>query len=297
MEKLKYDSLYKFIVSIGIVIMILPFGFIFGILNKNDTVLVSQNEINQLTNTAKEIIYLEQDYKYLILSKPILFSTITMILFLIGSVIVIYGIIQWKDKVQKYEDKSRELSNKLLEKQIKSLTLEEKEEKIKEDIEEEKIEIKAKNSNVMIHKQRIDKYMDIQETVYRSIRKQFNNYKIFEEVKLENQIYDCIALDNSEYALHDYIFEIKYFSSIKSIKGKIKSLESKMLEKEMLYYENSKRYARTVLIIVVDNFDDKDKLENKKLLDEINERNRYLSKIIVTGIKGIDDELRKIKNI
>ncbi len=297
MEKLKYDSLYKFIVSIGIVIMILPFGFIFGILNKNDTVLVSQNEINQLTNTAKEIIYLEQDYKYLILSKPILFSTITMILFLIGSVIVIYGIIQWKDKVQKYEDKSRELSNKLLEKQIKSLTLEEKEEKIKEDIEEEKIEIKAKNSNVMIHKQRIDKYMDIQETVYRSIRKQFNNYKIFEEVKLENQIYDCIALDNSEYALHDYIFEIKYFSSIKSIKGKIKSLESKMLEKEMLYYENSKRYARTVLIIVVDNFDDKDKLENKKLLDEINERNRYLSKIVVTGIKGIDDELRKIKNI
>lgn len=297
MEKLKYDSLYKFIVSIGIVIMILPFGFIFGILNKNDTVLVSQNEINQLTNTAKEIIYLEQDYKYLILSKPILFSTITMILFLVGSVIVIYGIIQWKDKVQKYEDKSRELSNKLLEKQIKSLTLEEKEEKIKEDIEEEKIEIKAKNSNVMIHKQRIDKYMDIQETVYRSIRKQFNNYKIFEEVKLENQIYDCIALDNSEYALHDYIFEIKYFSSIKSIKGKIKSLESKMLEKEMLYYENSKRYARTVLIIVVDNFDDKDKLENKKLLDEINERNRYLSKIVVTGIKGIDDELRKIKNI
>ena len=122
MEKLKYDSLYKFIVSIGIVIVILPFGFIFGILNKNDTVLVSQNEINQLTNTAKEIIYLEQDYKYLILSKPILFSTITMILFLIGSVIVIYGIIQWKDKVQKYEDKSRELSNKLLEKQIKSLT-------------------------------------------------------------------------------------------------------------------------------------------------------------------------------
>ena len=297
MEKLKYDSLYKFIVSIGIVIMILPFGFIFGILNKNDTVLVSQNEINQLTNTAKEIIYLEQDYKYLILSKPILFSTITMILFLIGSVIVIYGIIQWKDKVQKYEDKSRELSNKLLEKQIKSLTLEEKEEKIKEDIEEEKIEIKAKNSNVMIHKQRIDKYMDIQETVYRSIRKQFNNYKIFEEVKLENQIYDCIALDNSEYALHDYIFEIKYFSSIKSIKGKIKSLESKMLEKEILYYENIKRYARTVLIIVVDNFDDKDKLENKKLLDEINERNRYLSKIVVTGIKGIDDELRKIKNI
>lgn len=297
MEKLKYDSLYKFIVSIGIVIVILPFGFIFGILNKNDTVLVSQNEINQLTNTAKEIIYLEQDYKYLILSKPILFSTITMILFLIGSVIVIYGIIQWKDKVQKYEDKSRELSNKLLEKQIKSLTLEEKEEKIKEDIEEEKIEIKAKNSNVMIHKQRIDKYMDIQETVYRSIRKQFNNYKIFEEVKLENQIYDCIALDNSEYALHDYIFEIKYFSSIKSIKGKIKSLESKMLEKEMLYYENSKRYARTVLIIVVDNFDDKDKLENKKLLDEINERNRYLSKIVVTGIKGIDDDLRKIKNI
>lgn len=296
MEKLKYDSLYKFIVSIGIVIIMLPFGFIFGILNNNKTVIVSQNDINQLTNTAKEIIYLEQDYKYLVLSNPILLLTISMILFFIGSTIVIYGIIQWKDKVQKYEDKSRELSNKLLEKQIKSLTMEEKEEKIKEDIVEEKIEIKAKDSNVALPRQRIDRYMNIQEAVYRSIRKQFKNYKIFEEVKLENQIYDCIALDNSAYALHDYIFEIKYFSSIKSIKGKIKSLESKMLEKEMLYYENSKRYARTVLIIVVDSFNDKDKFENKKLLDDINERNRYLSQIVVTDIKGIEDELIKIRN-
>ena len=68
MEKLKYDSLYKFIVSIGIMIIILPFIFAFGVLNSNETILVSKNDISQLTNTAKDIILLEQSYKYIILS-------------------------------------------------------------------------------------------------------------------------------------------------------------------------------------------------------------------------------------
>ena len=99
MEKLKYDSLYKFIVSIGIVIIILPFIFIFSLLNNNDIILVKENDINQLTNTAKDIILLEQNYKYIILSNPIIFTVIVLIFFIVGFLIVWYGIIQWKDKV------------------------------------------------------------------------------------------------------------------------------------------------------------------------------------------------------
>ena len=66
MEKLKYDSLYKFIVSIGIVIIILPFIFIFSLLN------------------TKDIILLEQNYKYIILSNPIIFTVIVLIFFIVG---------------------------------------------------------------------------------------------------------------------------------------------------------------------------------------------------------------------
>lgn len=294
MEKLKYDSLYKFIVSIGIVIIILPFIFIFSLLNNNDIILVKENDINQLTNTAKDIILLEQNYKYIILSNPIIFTVIVLIFFIVVFLIVWYGIIQWKDKVQKYEDKSRELSNKLLEKQIKSLTIEEKEEKIKEDIEISGLETQSNKSNNFSNRQQIFNYINIQEKAYKIIRKEFKNYKIFEEVKLEKQMYDCIALDISDYASYDYIFEIKYFSTIKAIKGKIKKLELMMLEKELLYYNNSKRNVKTILIIIVENFSEKDQLENKKLLDEIKKKNNNMTQIIVTDINGIEIELGKI---
>lgn len=294
MEKLKYDSLYKFIVSIGIVIIILPFIFIFSLLNNNDIILVKENDINQLTNTAKDIILLEQNYKYIILSNPIIFTVIVLIFFIVGFLIVWYGIIQWKDKVQKYEDKSRELSNKLLEKQIKSLTIEEKEEKIKEDIEISGLETQSNKSNNFSNRQQIFNYINIQEKAYKIIRKEFKNYKIFEEVRLEKQMYDCIALDISDYASYDYIFEIKYFSTIKAIKGKIKKLELRMLEKELLYYNNSKRNVKTILIIIVENFSEKDQLENKKLLDEIKKKNNNMTQIIVTDINGIEIELGKI---
>ena len=215
MEKLRYDPLYKFIVSIGIVVIILPFIFIYSILNNNEIIFVSENDINQLTNTAKDIILLEQSYKYIILSNPIIFIIIALVFSITGFLIVMYGIIQWKDKVQKYEDKSRELSNKLLENQIKTLTIQEKEEKIKEDIEVLRSETQSNNSSNLLNKQQISKYINIQEKVYKIIRREFKNYKIFEEVSLEKQKYDCIALDTSDYASYDYIFEIKYFFKIK----------------------------------------------------------------------------------
>jgi len=297
MDKLKYDSLYKFIVSIGILIIVLPFVFVFGILNNNDIVIIKENEINQLTNTAREIIALEQNYKYIILSNPIIFSIITIIFVISGFTIVIYGIVQWKNKVQKYEDKSRELSNKLLEKQIKDLTNEEKEEKIIEDIQVEENENKSKYLSNNINKQQISKYINIQEDVYKIIRKEFKDYRIFEEVRIDKQMYDCIALNTSNRYLYDYIFEIKYFSTIKSIKGKIKSLTELMLKEESLYYENCNRFAKSVLIIIVDKFNDKEQLENKKILDEISRNNSYMTQIIVNDIYGIEEELKKIKKI
>ena len=68
----------------------------------------------------------------------------------------------------------------------------------------------------------------------------------------------------------------------------------------LLYYENSKRYAKTVLIIIVENFSEKDRLENQKILNEINEinkRNSYISQIIITDIIGIEEELKKVRNM
>ena len=73
-----------------------------------------------------------------------------------------------------------------------------------------------------------------------------------------------------------------------------------MTNEELLYYENSKRFAMTILIIIVENFSEKDRLENQKILNEvkqINEEKSYISKIIIADIDGIEEELKQVKRI
>lgn len=303
MEKIKYDSLYKFIVSIGIAIIVFPFMFMVWIFNFNDIVIISNNEINQLTETAQNIIHLEQNYKYIILSHPIICSFIVSIIVLSGGAIVLYGIKQWKDKVQKYEDKSRELSNKILEIKLRNLTPEEKEEKVKEEIKENTQENKAVNKETksnsqakIINRTQIKKYMEIQNYLYDKIRKEFDNYKVVEEVKLGKQRYDCIALKTGD-ELYDYIFEIKYFSSANSIKGKIRDMEIQMLNLECAYIENTKRIAKPILIIMVERITDEELLKHRKFIEQIKKQEGSLTEIIISDVERIENDLMIIEKI
>ena len=232
MDKIKYDSLYKFIVSIGIAIILLPFIFLSWILNNNEILMIKESELMQLTDTAQKVVEMEQNYKYSMLNNNFAIISISIIIWLIGIIIIIYGIVQWKNKVQKNEDKSIELSNKLLEKQIKDLTEEEKEEKVKEEIKEIEYTQAKDNSVVDNSSGKIRKYVEIQNYVYNTIKSLFKKYKVFEEVKIEKEQYDCVALSQEEYH-EDYIFEIKYFSNINSIIVKLKEILLQMQKKEI----------------------------------------------------------------
>lgn len=303
MEKIKYDSLYKFIVSIGIAIIVFPFIFMAWIFNFNDIVVISNNEINQLTEAAQNIIHLEQNYKYTVLSHPIICFLIISIIVLSGGAIVLYGIKQWKNKVQKYEDKSRELSNKILEIKLRNLTPEEKEEKVKEEIkentQEDKLpnkEIKSNNQARIINRTQIKKYMEIQNYLYDKIRKEFNDYKVVEEVKLGKQRYDCIALKARD-ELYDYIFEIKYFSSANSIKGKIRDMEIQMLNLECAYIENTKRIAKPILIIMVEKITDEELLKHRKFIEQMKKQEGSLTEIIISDVERIENDLMRIEKI
>lgn len=303
MEKIKYDSLYKFIVSIGIAIIVFPFIFMVWVFDFNDIVILSNNEISQLTETAQNIIHMEQNYKYVILAYPIICFSVASIIVLTGGLIVLYGIKQWKNKVQKYEDKSRELSNKILEIKLKNLTPEEKEEKVKEEIKEITQENKAPNKEIknnsqarIINRTQIKKYMEIQNYLYDKIRKEFSNYKVVEEVKLEKQRYDCIALKTGD-ELYDYIFEIKYFSSVNSIREKIRDMEIQMLNLECTYIENTKRMAKPILIIMVENITDEELLKHRKFIEQMKNQDGSLTEIIISDVKRIENDLMMIEKI
>ena len=298
MERLKYDSLYKFIVSIGIVIIIIPFVFMYLILKNNDVILIKENEIQQLTNISQNIILTEQNYKYIMLSNPIIICIIIVIMVSIGLIIVKKGMHEWKEKLQIYEDERIRLSLEKLRFDIKKMTNEEKKEKIIENI--ELIENKNINNDKQkeVKEEKISKYENIQEKAYKVIRKQFKDYKIFEEVKLEEQVYDCIALNEYGEYNRDYIFEIKYFPEIGDLKGRINRLEEELIHRGILYNGNTGRYATSILLIILDSYSEKDKLENQKILniiDKINEKDNCLIKIILTDIDKLEKELIFLK--
>ena len=293
MEGIKYDSIYKFIVSIGIMITILPIVILIFIIKNSDVVFITEYEISKLTTTSQEIIKIEQELIYFLLKNTKITITIILTFFLIGIGLIIYGLVEWKNKVQKHEDKSIELSNKFMEEKIKSLSHTEKEEKLIKEINTDN----QLETNIIKDNKSISKYMEIQENIYNAIEKIFNKYKIFREVKIEEKYYDCIALgkDNS---IYDYLFEIKYFSTLSAIKGKIEEIITKSEKLELEYYKSSRRYPRMVLILIVDKFSDKDQLEGMAVLNKIEEeKEKHSMEIIISNVNNISDKLKKVRKV
>ena len=56
MDKISYESRYKFIVSIGVVLTILPFGVLYSIIALSKDIIISKRRINELNGISKHII-------------------------------------------------------------------------------------------------------------------------------------------------------------------------------------------------------------------------------------------------
>lgn len=291
MDRIKYDSLYKFIVSIGIACIILPFFMAGWLLKNQESIFITDYEINQLTDTAREIVLMEQDYKYIIISHPITCCVIIAIWVGLGLVIMTYGIVKWK-KVQEKEDESKELSNALLMRQIRGLSTQETQQKVKEEIIE--IETKVNEETVNNIQTKIENYIDIENYVFEIIKRYFHNYNVLENVKIGQQQIDCIALKKSD-KMYDYIFEIKYIKNIESIKNNIEKIMRKMLEVEQLYYYNSKRFTKTYVVLILKESCEEEKIFNKRYLDFINKK--YSIELIVSDRNNIEKDIKRIRKI
>lgn len=287
LNTINYDSLYKFIVSIGLFFFIIPVIIIGWILTNNDVILLSADEINKLTNTARQIIDIQQQYKYAILANPIIIIIILLIFWIIGLSLIIYGINKWNINVQQIEDKSKLLSNKIQELEIEKMTYKEQKEKIENEM---RIENNSKEIDYY------NKYYNMQELVYKSIKNVFIDYKVLDEVKVRNVKYDCIAYNDFK----TYIFEIKYYRSNNFLKARLSDIISKIAENEVNYLEVNKRYAKSIAIIVFDKIDEEFIRENRKIIEIIDKYNKdkelYNNKIIITTNEKLKSDLKEIYN-
>jgi len=266
MKYLQFDSLYKFIISVGIIFILSPLVVFYLFFNKNMNLLISKAEFNKLTQTSQEIINIRQKLFLFLINSPY-YYIVAGFAIIIGLALVAYGIYRW-NKAQGQVDLKSILENEKLKKEI-GISTEKKKIKTKEEIiNDEKILGNTKSSTVY-------EYMEIEKKLFTRINKEFGDtHEVVQDVKIGDFEYDIISTSKSLFE-KDYIFEVKY------IKGNINDKWiNKLFEKIDMqtsgYSEITNRIPFRILIIVTEN--ENYNLVNDKI-KQIDKRNNF--KIIV----------------
>lgn len=248
MKELQFESIYKFIVSIGIAIFLLPIGILTLIFRDDKILYIKNDDLLKLTETSQNIIKIKQS-TMLNSINSIGFFIFFLVLLLIGFGVIIYGLYKW-NKVQKQIDRKSSLENIKLESEIEQMTEKEKYASIKQEISNDNIKtMDTKTGSKLISYVR--EYYNIEGRVASVIRKKCSsNHYILTNAKIRGHEYDVIARGKGPLD-RDYIFEIKYVSSLINDEW-LSKVARKVTSSCRNYSINTKRIPYRKLVIVTD---------------------------------------------
>lgn len=92
MDKLQYDSFYKFIVSVGIVLIVAPLFCLHYLVSGSYDIIMTQEEANNLSEISSDFLsikiqYVQNIFKYL----PI----ICIVFIIVGVIFTFWGCLKW----------------------------------------------------------------------------------------------------------------------------------------------------------------------------------------------------------
>ena len=291
MNKLQYDSFYKFLVSAGIILIIFPIialGFFFN----SEILILSQNEFDNLSEHSLRAICQKENILHFIIT---IFPFVACGLLLLGVVLLIYGCYKWS-KIQNHLDEQVEFDTTIKKINAKKMSAEEIVNKASFEVSETEVPFdidpvindsnpnsdvdkkgnyKAKSQDIRnSHINHIIDYMKVERMCFMEVNRQYGKrYDLQNNVKIDNIEYDFIAV--SKYDNIDIIFEVKYLRSIPASLAISNMLYR--LTKAGINYENSAhRNFRLTLIIVTPN---KNKKKKKNRINRIQNENDIHSQI------------------
>ena len=213
MDKLQYDSLYKFLVSLGVVLIALPVAAIIFLAN-GTMLIISQAEYESLSQYS--IRNLEQrDYIISLIIKilPVLF----VILCIAGTILVIFGLKNWY-KIQKILDIQVAAETKIKELEASKMSDGEMiREKIRE-VEEASnndndfsIDVTQSESPYSTQHQRLLKYAEIEDNFFEygipaPVKRRYTHKR---NLRIGRFSYDAVAVSLKNNI--DLIYEVKYW--------------------------------------------------------------------------------------
>ena len=247
MEKLQYDSFYKFLVSLGVILIALPIVALVFVVN-GEILLLSQVEYDSLSVFSLESIQQrEQLYDFIVAWLPLA----TKILIPIGFVLIIIGGINWY-LIQRQLDEQIKSDTIMKRINAKNMSATEIVAKAVDEVADAETETAEQTTEKPVRSpqhEKILKYMEIEDLCYAKVVSEYSKkYHLKKNVRIGNVDYDFIAVSKKDKV--DILFEVKYWHQTPS-PHITNNLAYRMYAAGKNYETETHRNFRNILIIVV----------------------------------------------
>ncbi len=264
MEKLEYDSLHKFLVSLGIILIALPFVLLFYLLT-GDVILISKLEYEGLSEYSQQALAQRERITSCL---ETCLPWVTIVLIAVGILLIIIGIVRWR-KVQNNLDV-------LIEAEATQKSLEASEMKNSEILAKTVTEVTDDTADGNIEsttaQDKIMKYMEIEDAYFANFipRKWKNQYYFKRNLRIGKYEYDCIAVSKRDNI--DLIFELKYWRGQRTV-ASYKRVFDQLYQAGYNYETLQHRNFRCILVIVAPK--DEIKKHKERLENLYGENSKY----------------------
>lgn len=247
MNNLQYDSLYKFLVSLGIILIILPFIALVYLIN-GDAVLISQTDYDALSQYSLQILNNRSElFNYFIDH----FESIGSISILVGLLFAGTGLYKWK-KNQDTLDKKLEAEATVQELSARQMSTSD----VLSELEKETTEanppeegISAIQSPENKQQSTMAKFAEIEDYCFSYIFKKYSrNYIIQRNIRIQKYNFDVIGISKKDNI--DLLFEIKYWRNPSIVFSALSKVCTRMYHAGIEYETETHRNYRCNIIIV-----------------------------------------------
>lgn len=262
MGNINFDSYYKFSISLGIILVVLPISVIIFLFTDSFNLQISEADLATYTNTAQEVIKMKQSVPLLIYKWYV--WLIAFIFFIAGIVLIVYGLFCWHN-LQKLEDickkRDAKMAMDVITKKIVEMSDEEIIQKNAVDVADEQFDQETT-------------YL-MQQRFFNHLKKTKNSHLLKTYIIIGTFEYDIIAFSQNFYD-KDFVYEVKYQSKM-SNKKEIEQYRNQMRNLRNNFSEKFSRIPYMVLVLIV-----ADELHEHTLniVDEIEKWNNYSIDVI-----------------
>ena len=292
MTKLEYDDFYRFIVSLGVVLMALAFLLPWLFLREPFDALVTVDDMSELTLTAQRLINIRQATALWFVQN---ITWISGIIAVTGLSFLIVGVFLWARK-QRQLDEKESLERRMLELEIQAMTLaiqamtpteiaqkaiKEVQESAEVGVAEPLPEALAPASNML------SEYFRIESLVIDKLRTCFSSQVlVLPHQRIDGAAYDVI-LFSGHLLVTDVIIEIKFTRRKPHRRWILENVDRVVLSTQ-IYQEKTKRNAAGVVLFIVPR-DSLDGVQETEYRQVVSERTESLDKPIFVHFIAEED--------